>query len=694
MKQSHFVMLTFLVVFALSALASTAKVGHVPEEGNQGKQESAPDSERVRKVSLKLPVLTVQNRLSGKSVGKCFFLPMAVSVSDDRSPLRISFSDDTPNGSGATIHNSLWTAALVAALQNESPLQGVRISLDFKGDVDGPSAGAVMCLGILSALAGREFPDDFAMTGTILPDGTVGLVGGVPEKLKAAARNTRIKRVAIPAFQRFAREDGGKWVDLFALGKELGLELCPVESIGDAYSFLHREKVVRPVIPTALSVVRESAAFEAGAAEVFKSRDRAVNERIAGLSSNDLQKASRESEWARIDPREAERRFEEGAIFDALNLISLSDAYLTASLKAREFYLDYQERFVNKADEAKKPPRRTEEMHKWPIERQLAFVDGFRKEVSDYCEVALGWKGTDDKPEDDKPESEKPWLGIVPEAGASDLDAQLPSLVEEAKTEGLYRHMVRQTLNREELEKALQDGVRDIYAEIDHEREKLFVMMSAKYRSPGFQGVPIPVMNAGQEVASTLELFRKAWAIADGMIESEVVDPLANNASVHKEAVREHLIENDCRFAVYDVAKHWGKLFLSLYDDTINAGKSFEYPSYTDSNMLFICVDLFAEAAAQVLSLDKGTGNAAFAIFVTDRARTSALLGMEACRKAGIPCFGSVLAFQKAERGRVERSETGTQVLGDYWKATMSAKALLMAFKNGKGPLPQAAPAK
>ncbi len=674
MKPPQFVTFTLSLALALSVTASATKPGLAPTASPQGNR---------REVSLNLPVLTVQNRLSGKTVSKCSFLPMAVSVSEDRSPLRISFSDDTPNGSGTTIRNSLWTAALVAALQNESPLQGVRISLDFKGDVDGPSAGAVMCLGILSALAGREFPDDFAMTGTILPDGTVGLVGDVPEKLKAAAANTRIKRVAIPAFQRFAKEEGGKWVDLFALGRELGLELYPVESIGDAYSFLHREKAVRPVIPSALSVVRESAAFEAGAAEVFKSRDLALNERIAGLSSNDLHRIAHEFEWARIDPREAERRFEEGAIFDALNLISLSDAYLTASLKSWEFYLDYQERFKKEADDAKKAPRGTEEMLEWPIEKQLAFVDGFRKEVSDYCEVALGWRGVeDDKPKGEKPESEELWFGLVPEAGASDIEAQLPSIVEDAKTEGRYRHMVKQTLNRPDQKKALQDGDCDIYASIDHEREKLFVLMSEKYRSPGFKGVPIPAMNAGQEVSSTLKMFRKAWSIADGMIESEVVGPMANNASVHSEAARDHLIENDWRFAAYDVAKRWGKLLLSLYDETVNAGGSFKNPSYTESNLLFICVDLFAEAAAQVLSLNKETENASFAVFVTDRARTSALLGMEACRKAGIPCFGSVLAFQKAERGRIERSETVTQTLADYWRASMSAKALLMAFKK------------
>ena len=106
----------------------------------------------------------------------------------------------------------------------------------------------------------------------------------------------------------------------------------------------------------------------------------------------------------------------------------------------------------------------------------------------------------------------------------------------------------------------------------------------------------------------------------------------------------------------------------------------------SDSTLLFMCADLFAEASAQMLSLDKETENASFVAFVTDRARTSALLGMEACRKAGIPCVGPVLAFQKAERRRAERSGTVTQVLADYWKATMSAKALLMAFRNGTAP--------
>ena len=129
-------------------------------------------------------------------------------------------------------------------------------------------------------------------------------------------------------------------------------------------------------------MIRENAAFEANAAEVFKTRDLAVREQIAGLSTNDLQKVMRGFEWESINPEESERRFEEGAIFDALELIARSGACLTAVLKSWEFYIDYRERFLDKADEKRKlfkKPLRNTEMDKWPIETQLAFVDGFRK---------------------------------------------------------------------------------------------------------------------------------------------------------------------------------------------------------------------------------------------------------------------------------------------------------------------------
>ena len=652
--------------------------------------ESRPRKSLVR--SFNLPVLSVRQKFSGKVQGRCSFLPLSVSVTDSQAPLRISFSDDTPDGSGETIRNSLWTAALIAGLQKESALQGVRIALDFKGGMDGPSAGAIMCLGIMTALDGREFPDDFAMTGAILPDGTVGLVGSVAVKIRAAASSGKIKRVAIPAFQRFEYDaDEEKWVDLLGLGKSLGLELRLVESIGDAYRFLHGDKALLEQPISVLDVCRESSAFETKASEIFEVRDKALRDRLNGLSSNELATVTHGWEWKDvINPRISERRFAEGAIFDALSLISHSDAYIPAILESWKFYNEYYDEFANAVDANEGNPFSSsladKPIREWPLEQQLAFVDGFRERIQNLCERVLGWRTDEEKSEEDEDKDDEPWHGFIPDVGSSDLAAQLLSVVEFARAEGLYRFMDLQTYDREKLEDALKSGERTIINEIDYDRKKLFFLMAQRFRKPSFSDVPLPILNCGPASDSALELFRNAWKVTDKMIETDVVDSMAANASAHKDTVRNYLVGQSSEYAVYDAAKSWGNLFLGLFDEARADGVNFHYHGWTVSTFLFNMAELFAEASAQLLQLNHETDNASFMAFVTDRARTTALHSMDACRKADIPCFSAVLSFQKAERDRASDGEDAISILTEYWKATMFAKALVMAFKDGKGP--------
>lgn len=54
--------------------------------------------------------------------------------------------------------------------------------------VDGPSAGAAMTLLLVSELRSQNLGRSVLITGTIEPDGTVGQVGGVPEKALAAGQ--------------------------------------------------------------------------------------------------------------------------------------------------------------------------------------------------------------------------------------------------------------------------------------------------------------------------------------------------------------------------------------------------------------------------------------------------------------------------------------------------------------------------
>jgi ATP-dependent Lon protease len=66
---------------------------------------------------------------------------------------------------------------------------------------DGPSAGVAMFMALVSLLTRRTLPSDTAMTGEISLRGLVLPVGGIKEKMVAAAR-AGIKRVLLPSRNR------------------------------------------------------------------------------------------------------------------------------------------------------------------------------------------------------------------------------------------------------------------------------------------------------------------------------------------------------------------------------------------------------------------------------------------------------------------------------------------------------------
>ena len=52
--------------------------------------------------------------------------------------------------------------------------------------IEGPSAGASLTVATIAALENKSLNQSVMMTGTINPDGTIGAVGGIAEKAKAA----------------------------------------------------------------------------------------------------------------------------------------------------------------------------------------------------------------------------------------------------------------------------------------------------------------------------------------------------------------------------------------------------------------------------------------------------------------------------------------------------------------------------
>jgi len=66
---------------------------------------------------------------------------------------------------------------------------------DKNVSVSGPSGGLAFTLDAISALSHEPLLHDFTLTGTISPDGSVGEIGGVYDKV-AAAKTHNLKFVA------------------------------------------------------------------------------------------------------------------------------------------------------------------------------------------------------------------------------------------------------------------------------------------------------------------------------------------------------------------------------------------------------------------------------------------------------------------------------------------------------------------
>lgn len=101
--------------------------------------------------------------------------------------------------------------------------------------LDGSSAGAVMAIGFIALLRGDRLERGVAMTGTLERDGSVGPVGGIRGKVRAAAREG-YDLILIPEGQYHEPE----W-NLQGLEVELNVSIKEVSTIDEAYRYMTGE---------------------------------------------------------------------------------------------------------------------------------------------------------------------------------------------------------------------------------------------------------------------------------------------------------------------------------------------------------------------------------------------------------------------------------------------------------------------
>jgi len=159
---------------------------------------------------------------------------------------------------GIDLQTSAQTAVNVAERFTEKSLSNtdVIITVESKEEVyvvDGPSAGAAITIAVIAAIKGEKLSNKVFITGTIMPDGSIGKVGGIAEKAEAAAAEggiiflvpkgqstiTVYKRVEryIPPFTFITLEPVQISLKEYLSQKGYDIEVYEVSNIVEAYKY-------------------------------------------------------------------------------------------------------------------------------------------------------------------------------------------------------------------------------------------------------------------------------------------------------------------------------------------------------------------------------------------------------------------------------------------------------------------------
>ncbi|MDB4793636.1 hypothetical protein OAG63_01230 [Methylacidiphilales bacterium] len=154
-----------------------------------------------------------------------------VGQDDDATSFTLDIGADSP---GASIFTAqLWSASLASSEAWQQPWQGARWKILQTPATDGSGIEAPLAVGMIATSARRPYPKETLVIGSLNPDGSLGPVSRLSERLDAAAASG-ISRVIIPNVQRFDTDASGEVVNIVKHASDLHLECVPVDNLVEA----------------------------------------------------------------------------------------------------------------------------------------------------------------------------------------------------------------------------------------------------------------------------------------------------------------------------------------------------------------------------------------------------------------------------------------------------------------------------
>ncbi len=177
--------------------------------------------------------------------------------------VRVGFYEEVSGGLGSQWRAGVWLAAFVSSTTLNKDLTDFKFAAEAGGNVDGASASGLMTAGFLAAIVGNPIDAGATMTGIINPDGTIGPVGGIPQKFAGSIEKGK-KKLGYPIGMRFSTDiNTGQAVDLNKLAKDLGAEAFEIQDIYAAYELMTGKKLPRPTPVDEAEMELEAAVVEA-----------------------------------------------------------------------------------------------------------------------------------------------------------------------------------------------------------------------------------------------------------------------------------------------------------------------------------------------------------------------------------------------------------------------------------------------
>jgi hypothetical protein len=143
-----------------------------------------------------------------------------------------NFTLDLPvdNPAAPIFTAQLWNASLASALAWQEPWEGARWKVLQTPITDGTGLDAALAVGMIATSARRPYPPKTVVIGHLNPDGSLGPVSHLLDRLDAAAA-AGMTRVIIPSVQRFDTDASGQVINMVRHAGDLHLECIPVDDL-------------------------------------------------------------------------------------------------------------------------------------------------------------------------------------------------------------------------------------------------------------------------------------------------------------------------------------------------------------------------------------------------------------------------------------------------------------------------------